>query len=493
MPNADVILALDIGTSSSRAVLYNADTGDALPGALVFDEHAPRVSPDGGAVLDADEIVDEAVRCAAGALEAGGNRRVVAVAVCTFWHSFVGIDAHGWALTPILLWSDRRSRTQVEALRDEMGDIAAYTQRTGCPLHTSFLPGRLRWLSETEPALWARCARFVSPGEYLFAQLFGPGKATCSTSMASGTGLFDQARHAWDAATLAHLTGLTLDRLSPVGDAPVSGLRAPFRQRLPLLADVPWYPALGDGACSNVGCGATDAGRLALMIGTSGALRCLFSASAPPPVPAGLWRYQASAHRFLVGGALSNGGNVWAWLQQTLRLGRPPGDDGDADLGALPPDGHGLSVLPFLHGERAPLWRDDLRGAIIGLGAATTPLEIARAHLEAVAYRFATIRERLGAVTSATVEIIGSGGGLDASPAWTQILADVLGEPILVSREEQASSRGAALLARERLGRGTAEAAPPAIERRVAPDLTRAETYRAARVRHEAWAKRLID
>jgi gluconokinase len=220
----DTILAFDIGTSSSRAVLYDAQSGEALPGAGYSIRHEPDVTPDGGSTLDADALVDEALVCARTVLrdDLPAGATVVGVAVCTFWHSLVGVDANGRARTPMLLWSDRRSAPQVDALRNAL-DPAAYAERTGCPLHTSYLPGRLRWLAETEPDTFAACVRFVSPGEYLFAKLFGAERVTCSVSMASATGLMDQAAGDWDAAqTLPCLPGMTRERLSPIGDAPLS-------------------------------------------------------------------------------------------------------------------------------------------------------------------------------------------------------------------------------------------------------------------------------
>jgi gluconokinase len=138
-----VILAVDIGTSSTRAVLYDAETAKAIPGGGHTIAHDPDVTADGGATLDADALVGEAVFCIRTVLDAIGTqtaRDIRAVAVCTFWHSCVGVDARGAARTPVLLWSDRRSDEQVARLRREI-DAAAYTERTGCPVHTSYLPG----------------------------------------------------------------------------------------------------------------------------------------------------------------------------------------------------------------------------------------------------------------------------------------------------------------------------------------------------------------
>ncbi|GAB4459388.1 MAG: gluconokinase [Armatimonadaceae bacterium] len=452
-----LILSLDIGTSSTRALLYDIESGMRLPDSGHSIRHDPGLTPDGGATLNADALVEEAVLCAARAAERAVGRTIQAVAVATFWHSFVGVGHDGWARTPILLWSDRRSAPQIARLRQQF-DAASYTQRTGCPLHTSFVPGRLLWLKENDPAAFTESVRFLSPGEYLFARLFGMPRATCSISMASGSGILHQAAAAWDRETL-EILGLGPEHFAPLGDDPVSGLLPGFRERLPQLADIPWFPAVGDGACSNIGCGATTPSRLALMIGTSGAFRVVSPATTPPTVPPGLWRYQTGPGRYLLGGALSNGGIVWAWLKKTMALPDVSDDTLENAIAALPPDGHGLTVLPFIAGERAPLWRDDLRATIHGLSVATRPVEIARAHLEAVAYRFARIRLALKEVAPRG-EIIGTGAGLLASRIWAQIITDTLGEPLHLSSEEEASSRGAALLAREALGYGSIETAP---------------------------------
>ncbi len=459
--NNSVILAIDIGTSSTRASLYDAQTALPIAGSAAAIKHEPYKTSDGGETLDAATLVAEVIDCVQKALITRDDRPVLGVAVCTFWHSALGVDENGTALTPVLLWSDRRSVEQVQALRGEL-DAEAYRARTGCPLHVSYLPGRLRYLSETEPATFARCKRWLSPGEYLFAQLFGLDRVTCSHSMASASGMFNQHRQDWDTETIALIPGLKASHFSPVSDEPVSGIVDKFAHALAPLANVPWFPAVGDGACSNIGAGSVSPETLALMVGTSGALRIVVPTDGTPPVaPPGLWRYQLDRKRFLLGGALSNGGSVWAWLGDTLRLPHVSEDALEAQIAALEPDAHGLTVLPFFAGERAPLWRDDLRATIHGLSATTTPVEIVRAHLEAVALRFRGLRVALEKVAPrGTAQIIGTGAGLLASPTWAQIIADALGEPLLLSDEAQASSRGAVLLARERLGYGLLESAP---------------------------------
>ena len=187
------------------------------------------------------------------------------------------------------------------------------------------------------------------------------------------------------------------------------------------------------------------------MVGTSAAARVIYDAAAVTP-RAGLFLYRLDRSRVCEGGALSDGGNLHAWLLATLH---------DADTAAIaerPPAAHGLVFLPFLGGERSLGWDASRRGLVSGLSFATTPLDIAQAALEGVCYRLAAVLDAIDGVESVVV----TGGALLANPAWVQVLADVLGRPLEVSAVAEASARGAALVALERLGaRGAAGADRP--------------------------------
>ena len=209
-------------------------------------------------------------------------------------------------------------------------------------------------------------------------------------------------------------------------DAPLSGLGPPFADRWPDLSRIPWVAAVGDGACSNVGSGCCAPERLALMVGTSGAMRVM-GKTGRPPVPRGLWCYRANRSRFVMGGSLSNGGLLFEWMTGTLRLERDP-ESVERGLAEMPPDSHGLTLLPFLAGERSPGWQSKARAAVTGLSLHTRPIEILRASLESVAYRFAKIARLLEPVVPEDREIVASGGALLQSPVWMQIMADVLGQ-----------------------------------------------------------------
>jgi gluconokinase len=482
-----LVLALDVGTSSARVLVYDA-LGRAVDGAAAQVTYSVQLTPDGGMQADADALLvttaallDTLARQAPAALGA-----VRAVATSTFWHSVLGVDAAGRAITPLLLWGDGRAHGAAQALRAVLDERAVHT-RTGCVLHATYLPAKLRWLAETQPAVAARALWWLSFGEYVYLQLLG--EARVSLSMASGTGLVDQHTCTWDPEVLAAVP-VDPSRLAPIGDAPLSGLRAPYAERWPALRAVPWYPAYGDGACSNVGSGCVTPERWALMIGTSGALRVAWRA-ADTSIPWGAWTYRVDDARFVMGGALNDGGNLLAWLLTTLGLKLDAVLE--ADVAALPPDAHGLTLLPLLGGERSPGWAADARGAIVGLSLATRRVDLVRAGLEAVALRFALLARILAGTMPAPRQIVATGGALLRSPTWTQIVADALGRPVVASGEPEASSRGAALLALEGLGAlASVETAPAALGTVYAPDPVRHAVYEEALTRQEALYRRLV-
>jgi gluconokinase len=176
------------------------------------------------------------------------------------------------------------------------------------------------------------------------------------------------------------------------------------------------------------------------------------------------------------GGAVSDGGNLHAWLERTLRLERPEPRE---------PDAHGLTFLPLLGGERSPGWNPRATGAIAGLTFHVDATDVLQAALEGATYRIAEIAERLPEVE----EIVGTGHALLANAPWIQLCADVLGRPVTASAVAEGSARGAAVYALERLG-AAPEAAP--LGRAYEPDPGRTAIYAAARERQRDLYRRLF-
>lgn len=487
---APIIIAIDLGTSSVRAVLFDR-LGRAVEGLAVRQTHEFHTTAEGASEADADALLELVWGCIDGVLAQAGRLapHIAGVAACTFVSNVLGVDETGRAVTPITTYADTRAAGEVAGLRAEFDEKEVH-DRTGCPFHPSYLPARFRWLARAQTDLFRRVAHWLSIGEYLEFKLFG--QAAVSYSVASWTGLLDRHRLTWDEPLLAALP-VSREQLSPLTDVncPRRGLRPEFAARWPALRDVPWFPAVGDGAVANVGSGCVSPARVALTVGTSSAMRVVTD-GAVPHVPPGLWCYRVDGRRSLPGGALSEGGNVFAWMRETLRLGDVA--EVEQALAAMEPDIHGLTVLPFLAGERSPGWAGHARATIHGLSLATTPLEILRAGLEAVAYRIALVFDLLRPLLPGDPQVVASGGALLSSPAWLQIMADVLGRPVAVSQVEEASARGAALLALEALGvLSDLSEAPAFIGAVYEPDAGRHTRYREAVERQRGLYEKLIS
>jgi gluconokinase len=469
------ILAVDVGSSSVRAELYDG-SGTREEGTETKLDYALEYTPEGGVAVDADELLDLIVRAIDGTLQRAGEASIAGVAASTFWHSVLGLDRDGRPTTPVLYWADRRAAGAARELRGGL-DEAAIHRRTGCVLHSSYWPAKLLWLSHERGGDFERTERWVSPADYFYERFFG--RTHVGTSMASATGLFDQNLRRWDGEVIEALP-VEQTQLSPISNEPLRGLQDEWARRWPALRDVPWFPAAGDGACSNVGSGCTRSDRLALMVGTSGAMRVLWKADSVE-IPDGPWCYRADDKRFVMGGALSDGGNLVAWLRETLRLPEP--EETERLLAEMEPGAHGLTFLPLLAGERGPGWADEANGTVAGLSMSSIPLEILRAAMEAVALRFALIAEIIEEASPGEKEVIATGGGLLGSPTWTGIMADALGRPVTTSGIQEASSRGTALLTLERLGELEIEEASAPLGETFQPDPERHEIYLKALTR----------
>ena len=442
------VLALDIGSSGVRAALFD-EQGRELEGASVRSSYSSETC--NFAIFDAEKLLEHVAETidALFVRFPESSTRIELIAVSCFWHSLLGVDEAGRATTPVLGWADTRATAAVYQLRSEF-DEAKTLARTGCRFHSSYWPAKLRRLRNEEPKIFQATTRWLSFAEFLTLRFFG--ETAVSVSMASGTGLLNQLTCEWDDELTAAL-GVSVAGLPEVAGPQQSfqSLTSAYANRWPQLERARLFPAVGDGAANSIGSGCHSTEKVALMIGTSGALRVCFAGEPPDRLPPELWCYRANRYRILIGGALSDGGGLYNLIKESL-LRTENFATIESELELLSPDAHGLTVLPFWAGERSPGWNPDARGGILGLTLKTRPIEILRAAMEAIAYRFALIAGALDTFAPGAT-LIASGNALRLSPTWAQILADVLGRRVVVSEASEASLRGAALLALEAAGK----------------------------------------
>jgi gluconokinase len=218
-------------------------------------------------------------------------------------------------------------------------------------------------------------------------------------------------------------------------------------------------------------------------------VRVLYRGAPPERLPEGLWCYRLDRERPVVGGSLSNAGNIYAWLTRTLAV-----DSArlEREVARLKPAAHGLTFLPLLAGERSVGFALHATGAIAGLTLATTPVDIVRAGLEAIAIEFARVDRRLDQVLPGAELLVASGGGLLASPSWMQIMADAIGKPVAAGKDREASARGAAICALEHLGLLESDLLQPHVGRTFAPDPLASEAYAGQLTKQESLYRLLI-
>ncbi|MER5608756.1 FGGY family carbohydrate kinase [Micromonospora tulbaghiae] len=435
------ILALDLGTSSVRGLVLDADAVPR-PGALARRRVHLVTGDDGTGTLDGPAYLACLVECL-DELAAGGHLRDVdLVATSAQWHSVLPLTPDGTPSGPVLTWLDTRPEPPAGATGP--ADPADFHRRTGTWWHRCYWSVRLPWLRERVD----RCARFTGLAEYALGTLLDD--APMSISLASGTGLLDLRRMDWDPEA-CELAGVRPDRLPPLAPRGWHGrLNAAYARRWPQLAGARWAPPVGDGAAANVGSGCVDPARAAVTVGTSAAVRMIQAVPAgtePPPLPGQLWRYRVDHDHVVTGAAYSSGGNLFAWAARELRL--PEGSELEAALDRV---AGSVRANPRFGGDRPPGVAPAGSGELRGLSFGTTAVDILAGLMSGLCGLVADDLTLLEAGIGEPMEVVLGGGALTASPWWRGAFLDVLApRRVCWQRNPEIGATGAALVALGRI------------------------------------------
>ena len=297
---------------------------------------------------------------------------------------------------------------------------------------------------------------------------------------AASTGMFDSAGWRWDAALLDRV-GIAADRLPELHEAVESAPLLPAAARdLGLPAGLP--VALGgmDGPLTQLGAAGTRERTATCTIGTSIAVRTGSARRRADPARR-TWCYPVNRGFWVIGGAGSNGGNLLTWLRDQVGLAATVQQL--ADLAFSVPSDPDLTFVPYLHGERAPLWRSDLRAAFIGLAAHHSSADLTRAVLDGLAASVLELADAVESVAGAPERVVFTGGFIRAA-RWVQLMTDALGVPTAVPVPADATSVGAGMLAWAAVeDLPVAEVFTPRLEPVADPDPQGHEQLRAAAAR----------
>jgi gluconokinase len=443
---ADIVIGVDIGTTSTKAVAYDA-RGRPLGSHPV---RYPLGEPHPGYAEQDPDVIYEAVLVTIRTVVAALPSRVTALSFSTAMHSLIGLDGDNIPLTASVTWADSRSSSQAERLRAAPGGLALH-RRTGTPLHPMAPLPKLVWFHEQQPELFERVAHWVGIKDYVLLRLCGV--LVTDHSVASGTGLLDIHELRWDAEALAiaHIVGEQLPRLVATTTV-LPGITAAAAAATGLPARTPVVVGAGDGPLANLGVGAVHPGVVACSIGTSGAMRVVVERPSVDPL-GGVFCYALTEQRWVVGGAINNGGIVLGWTGEALApdLGEHAEEELLALAARVPAGSGGLIMLPYLLSERAPHWSAVPRGAYIGLTHAHRREHLIRAALEGVCQQLALVLQSVR-MAGNEVRQVRASGGFARSPLWRQMLADTLGMDVQFPAGHEGSSFGAALLGMQALG-----------------------------------------
>ncbi|GAB3251610.1 gluconokinase [Larkinella harenae] len=450
------ILGVDIGTTNVKALAFQPETGE-----IIAHASAPLTTlhPQAGyAEQDPEHVWQNLVEVLAEVCQEVQTQHatIEAVGFSAAMHSSLAVDDAGKPLTNAILWSDNRAEKQADLLRHERADLGKEIyQQTGIPMHPMIPLCKLAWFRENNLRLLRRATGWISIKEYIWHKL--TGQYQIDYSIATATGLFDSYQKVWYAPAL-EFAGIRLEQLSkPVptthaGKLADADLPGSVTQG---LTGSTLYIGASDGCLANLGAGAIEAGITTITIGTSGAIRRTIQH--PLRDDRGrLFSYilnvddATDKNYYVVGGPTNNGANVLQWVSEKLIQ-----SDTDAVLEeatTIAPGSDGLLFLPYLQGERAPLWDAGVRGSYLNVDWQHGRSHFIRAALEGVLFNLLRIERILSRHTGPT-RVIHANGGFAQSAFWVQMMADIFGVPVRLNESNESGAIGAILLTMKATGR----------------------------------------
>ncbi|MGV3588092.1 MAG: gluconokinase, partial [Adhaeribacter sp.] len=447
-----VIIGLDIGTSSTKAIAFD-EQGKVVSSA--YQSYSILNPQPNYSEQDPDEVFRAVLLALQKSTSQLNGATLAGISFSSAMHSLIAVDAQGNPLTNCIIWADNRSQVQADALRATPAGLDIY-HHTGTPIHPMSPLCKLMWFRQHQPELLQQAYKFISIKEYVWYKLFG--RFQVDYSVASATGLFNIYTHTWYEPAL-ETAGITAAQLSE----PVSPLYQVSPQyinflQLDSLAQVPFIIGASDGCLANLGAGATVPGRAALTIGTSGAIRVTAPQPAADPQQR-LFSYILTENQYVVGGAVNNGGIILRWFRDNFaeaekteaqRLGVDPYEILSKEAAAVPAGSEGLLFVPYLLGERAPIWDAQARGLFFGVSITHTNAHFLRAVFEGIVFGIYQVGQAL-TETTGPIEVIYASGGFARSPFWVQLVADIFNKKVILAETVESSAWGAAMLALQAL------------------------------------------
>ena len=435
---------MDVGTTATKGVLYD-ENGKAFFSA---SKGYPLIQTKIGQAEEDPKVIFDAVQEVIFALTQKADGEIAAISWSSQMHSLIGLDKDNNLLTNSITWADNCAKNVVQDAK-KSGLARKIYQKTGMPMHPMAPIYKMLWLKDNEPELFNQVKKWIGIKEYLIFSL--TGKLIVDTTMAAGTGMLNLKTLTWDQDLLDTLN-VKQEQLPEIAQPTeiIAPIKEEYVQKLGIDSDTKIVLGASDGYLSTIGVNAIDSDQFALNVGTSGAVRTIVD---QPKIDqnASYFCYPVDKKHYLLGGPVNNGGIVFNWARQTLfDAGETPQDYLDVAQSA-PAGSRNLIFLPYLGGERAPIWDANARGSFVGLTRMHQKPEMARAVIEGIIFNLYDAAFSLIKNTKKPVAINATGGFLK-SDFVRQLCADIFNVPIVTMKEQQSGTLAAMFLARQALG-----------------------------------------
>jgi gluconokinase len=433
----EFIIGLDLGTTSVKAVVFNVNGKVITETEKMITSHYPQQRWVEQNPVEIEQYAVQAIRDAIDEAKIE-KHELLTIGISAAMHSLICMDENGEPLSQALIWSDGRSSEQAEKLKETNGfDVYA---RTGLPNHPMSPLSKLLWMKEVEYEPYLKANYFLSIKEYILQKWFG--QCVIDYSMAAATGLFNAKTFQWDDEIL-ELAGVKKEQLSKIVPPTevLTGINKDVAENMGISNDMPIVIGAADGQLANLGIGAILPGEVAITAGTSGAIR-QFTKGFRISDKQETFSYAFTEDYSIIGGPTNNGGIALQWLKELLNY-QGSFYEFTAEAEQVAPGADGLIFLPYINGERAPLWNQHAKGNFFGMSITHKKEHFVRAVLEGITFNLYQIGQALEELAGEPEKIFVN-GGLSRSTLWLQMLADVFGKEVYVSESHHSAAWAAA-------------------------------------------------
>ena len=436
----EYLIGLDIGTTNTKAVAFDF-SGNLIK---LVSLGYPLITPQEGWFEQDPELLQYTVEKAVKELTWELGKAPAAISFSSAMHGLMLIDDQDRPLTNVLIWADNRSHAEAASLKKTADGKAIYLD-SGTPIHPMSPLCKLVWLNKHQPALTKKAARVISFKEYLLKSW--TGEYVTDESLASATGLFNIHLRQWNELSM-QVAGIKKTQLPEV--VPTTTVLPPVKtsvlSRLGIDPATQIVIGASDGCLANLGSGVMEPEYASLTIGTSSAYRKTTHASVKDEAQR-VFNYILTRELYVVGGPSNNGGVVAEWFQKEFCAG----DHYFPEIESVQAGSDGLVFLPYLLGERAPVWDAEARGVFFGVHISHTKAHFARAVWEGIFHAVRSISASVEQVSGRVDKVVVS-GGFAKSEMLIQMVADVLQKQVFLCSSAESSAYGAALLGMHAIG-----------------------------------------